>query len=1335
MFRLQSTKNHLPVKSEERIEFNFSNFKALQVPRGWDDLYVSIISAETRKAVAKLNKAAVEDGKCQWSEAVSESLWIFPDEASQELQDCLFRLVVAQGSARSGILGEITINIVNYMSSIASVPVSLPLKRCNHGTILQFNIECLTQRPEVSDMETKGTVSKEDTNEISQEIEIKLKLSNGTLAKSEASYSREDVISSINHDDSPRRSSFSLSSSQSYDSARHSTGRENFFRPSNTSNDGHDLSGRQDLHILQNVAAGSSYNAKNPSRLSQSSFSSRITHSDDLSQDDLVEFPASSSRNSYSSKSMLEAAEETIQELQEEAKMWERNATKLMLDLELLRKEHSEQSNVHANLEMEISATCAERDGLQNEVKQLKSVLEKSIVKSVAIEDSVFQDEGVVHLMKELENEKKFQQESNTNLALQLKKSQESNVELVSVLQELEEIVEKQKVEIGNHSELRSKYCDLLESEKKFQAKVQELEQALKDRNKEDANLKFWTLDIEKEYQQKLSAKEKEIVRLKSKLFEFLQRTPGSVEMQPTDKFDRDLIKEIEALKFKLQDLEGECQELTDENLRLLLELEATKNSSKVEGVYLGSSMPEVRNPENERYNLEEKLKKKLLNEIMEEHNLSAGKLESEKLELEMKIMELTKELKESKELIEKLETELLLKEEKIRNLQMNQTEVESKLSVLQKEKDRLEENINIVTRESDIATRCLNDLQNDLMLLSSNVDSHVSANKYLQRKSSELESDKRELENQLSKLREENEGLSASASGLESKLRCLEESTSFDLERSKSHVATLEAETARLRREMETQNTDHKQKQQELEEQCSEAHEKLEYLRKANPKLEATVESLKEQCSSLQHSKGELKRQNMELQESCTDLDTRLRESHRSLTEYSSRIKNLDEQISSVLQNSASKEQSLTSQMDLLSEEIQKQNKKYSLLNQKYLEKMAENESLGREVRELALQLSTTRDEKEKLASDARREVSNLRASIVKLESDLHTTKVKSEAQVRSLMDELDALKKNQEVLKTDNAKKVKMLDSYKSQEEKFKTTLNDLELRLTVSEYERQQLTDKFTNLKAQSLEIGAIHDEVVSLKNELDAAKFQKEKFETSLHLVSEECETLKLEKGSFLGMIATLKQAVSELEDFKENRISVEKELLRMESETMAKEALVEQNEDCKNELSQIRRTNLQLQRQIKQLEEEKCESTRKAQSLEEELKMVKKQSHRELIAIESPKGDNGYAYDDVENHAAHVDPTLKIRNLEDEPAKALLSNKQYRARLRKLTLEGQKDHTGSISEEKSELSKSSLKKELKEIQDRYFHMSLKYAEVEAQREELVMKLKAAQPTSR
>lgn len=55
--------------------------------------------------------------------------------------------------------------------------------------------------------------------------------------------------------------------------------------------------------------------------------------------------------------------------------------------------------------------------------------------------------------------------------------------------------------------------------------------------------------------------------------------------------------------------------------------------------------------------------------------------------------------------------------------------------------------------------------------------------------------------------------------------------------------------------------------------------------------------------------------------------------------------------------------------------------------------------------------------------------------------------------------------------------------------------------------------------------------------------------------------------------------------------------------------------------------------------------------------------------------------------------------------------------------------------GPVTKEGYESINSALEAELKDIRERYFHISLKYAEVEHQREELVMKLKAAKNSGR
>ncbi|KAH8505728.1 hypothetical protein H0E87_012805 [Populus deltoides] len=1368
MFRLHKARPAAKSSSGEKIDFKFSYFKALQVPRGWDKLSVSMISVETGKTIAKTSKAAVRNGNCQWTESLSESTWTASqDESSKEHDDCLFKFVVAMGSARSGILGEATVNMASYMSSSDCVPVSFPLKRCNHGTILQFKIQCLTPRTKlIRDDRSKETNShKEDINADSQshEVEIKSEESNGTIAKTEEAYSGRDSSSTSlpqEHEKRPEASFSNSDSHHSYDSAEDFTRRESFSPSNNLSGDEPPLiSGKPN-----SASSQKSYPIGNPSESNHSSFKSRITLPENLSQEDTQEFATSSLRISGSSKSLLETAEDTIEDLRNEAKMWERNARKLMLDMEILRKEYSEQSKNQANMYMELSAACAERDGLQKEVEQLKLLLEKSTAKPAALEDYKFQDEGAV---KELENDVMFQRESNANLSLQLKRSQESNAELVSVLQELEETIEKQKDEIDNLSALQAKFSDmensiqmnleknrnlilhtqqLQESEKILQAKVQALEQDLEDKNRSIENESMNNrnfLDMETEYKCKLTAKEKEIVSLKAKLSESLNERHYSTKMESITRGDENLIREIEALKVKLQELESDCQELTDENLELLLKLKETKESS-TDGVLSSTSfMSEGNGQESQMDKLEEKMKKKLLREIENDHNLSIQQIESLKSQLEVEVTELNMELGAKLAEIERLKVSLLSKEDENGNLQRYQRELEAKLSVLQNEKGQMEERMEIVTRGGDIATKCLNDLRKDLMVLSSSVDSHVSANKILERRSSELASAKQELEIRLSELKQENEELSSHITVLEGQVTQLTDerkSTKLELENSKTQVQILQDQVSRLKNDVETQTTDLKQNLQQLHDQWSEAQEECDYLKRENLNLQATAESIMQECSSLQKSNGELERQKLELQGHCTHLEAKLRESHRRFADCSRRVTVLEENISSVLEDSASKEKKLITELETLLEENEKQNKRFSLLNQMYLEMMVEVECLQREVGDLTKQLSATQADRERIASEAVDEVSGLCAVIAKLESELNTSQIESDTKVQGLMGELAASKQNQEMLKVDNGRMSKLLTNYISCEENFKTTLSDLELKLTVSEYERQQVMEESTKLKVQLLEIGSLQDEVVALKNELNAIKYEKEKLETSFRLVSGECKELKMEKSSFIEKITILQKAVSELEDSKQKIISLEEKLLRMEGDLMAKEAFCEQYAEINSELTRIKRANKQLQQQMRQVEEDKLACLTRTQSLEGEVMFLKEQQQNQRdserknsYSNQLQEGDYGYKIPDG------VDPASKSQSLEENLAKALEENNSYKIQLKRLKSEGRKSVPRSrkstaegevVPKEKFERTKSSLEAELRDIRERYFHMSLKYAEVEANREELVMKLKAS-----
>ncbi|KAK9282833.1 hypothetical protein L1049_011056 [Liquidambar formosana] len=1625
MFRLNKLKSE---KSTRRIDFNFSNFQASQVPKGWDKLFVSIFSMERGKTIAKSGKASVRNGNCQWTETLSESIWISQEDAMKELEQYLVKLVVAMGSARSGILGEATVNLACYMSSNASVPISLPLKSCNHGTMLQVKLQCLTPRTKLRDEQLKDYNSfMEDKYSDCDDMENKSDVSDSMFNRSVGSSSSNHLDHSSHIGELGNRdTTFSASGScHSSDSMEGSSGREVSPRR-NLSGIMNNLIGRQDSSGSQNSSL------YEPSRSSHSSFNSKVSGSGShlLSQvDDFgrISHPIATSplRNAVLTKDLLGAP--GMEELRAEARMWEQNARKLMLDLEILRKEFLEQSKNQENLDMDLLASCTECDGLKQEIEQLKILLEESMVTQKATESLKFQAKEI---QKELEDELKFQKESNADLAVQLQKTQESNIELVSILQELEDTIEEQKIEIANLSSLKSEFenieksshahednkeldpseqglarkmrkasydsdfegstvehpirdlhadfdpedsknlefqlLQLLESQKNRETTIQLLEKTLEDKNHEieiERGLNSQTLlDCEAEWRCKLAAKEEEIINLEAKFSE-VHNDQDSKKMGFENGGDCNLIKEIEALKEKVQELEIDCNELTDENLQLLLELKESGKDLQTRGASSNSLSNELKiqeilnegvatnhleiqckvlenkctdlelqlqafkdktchldselhkfqaksekqevliaslqqqagscqgkeaeskdhhaivctkfgnsesgavdskicselceqlqlslaNLKKQRYilfspeNTEDKcgfdnseiitstepitqkekaeaLLKNLvqLNKLLEakitvcedefqysgeeirvratnanevqskmkgndlkENTLcfSCQELESFNMELDCKVTYLSEELFAKNSEMGELKANYLLKEDDIKALRHCQREMEIQISDLGKEKGLVEERMETLLRESTITSKCLENLQNDVMVLRSSVDSQVSGNKILERKSSELETGKCELELLLSELEEENVQLSERISGLEAQLRYLtdeRESNRLELQHSESHATSLQEEVRRLETQMEAQKVDMKQKLLDMQKRWSEAQEECEYLKRANPKLQATAESLIEECNLLQKSNGELRKQKMALHEDCTILEAQLRESQKGFSKCSMKIEALEEELSSMMEEISLKEKILNSEVDALLQENKKHKEKLlleeSLLRQMYLEKEVEVENLEREVAHLNEQISASHDERERAASEAVLEVSSLRADNARLEAALQefqgkfmlaekkldTFQMESETKVLGLLGELADSKQNQEVLVADHEKLLGLLESVKSNEQKFKGIVNGLDLKLKASEYERLQLAEEISSLKIQLQKIAVLQDEVLALQSSLIEAKFENESLKASFQLLYGDYEELNAERISFVQKISSTQKTMSDLEDCKRSKVALQEKILRLEGDLTAREALCAQDAELKIELGRIRRTNSQFQRKIKYLEEEKEECLKRAQALEEELKQDKvKQSqsksatenyplYPEANSISSSKHqelkfsevDNEEHRDTGSSQITGVVPVSKIQITGSEISEASEANDMFKAQLKSFSSEGQNDHpdafkklTGKdevIKREGYDQKASILEAELKDISERYFQMSLKYAEVEAQREELVMKLKA------
>ncbi|KAC9936426.1 hypothetical protein E3N88_45055 [Mikania micrantha] len=1203
---------------------------------------------------------------CQWTETLSESIWISHYDSSKELEEHLFKFVVSMGSARSGILGEATVNIARYYtSSRSSAQVSLPLKKCNYGTILQVKIQCLTPRTK---LRVEGSnYPGSNTEDVDEEYEDACSRSNDSAASpnlSAKSPPNQDLppTSLLERIKILEASYEPTGSNQNNDSAEYSLEKERFYQKTHINGIKHNLNANS-----RNSSPRSIYPNEEDisvSKSNNSSFKSRITH--DEQEQEYEETPSrvpqssSSMMNVSSSKNLLEAAEDTIEELRDEAKMWERNSQKLMLDLEILKEKFSDQSKILLGCQMELSAAMAERDGMKKEVDHVKMLMQESIVKQkeTAESKSTYNSESQNQLIKELENELKAHKESNLDLAQQLKRNQESNIELVGILQELEETTETQRVEIeellvvkstlteleksfnSNLVETRSlqlKLQQMEESEKTLQANMLILEQALEnkiiDLENERISNNQTLADLEKEYKHTLSIKEEDINNMESKLSE-------------RNKVEENQTREIQQLKMKVSEVEHECGELTNENLELACQLEESKKLIEDKDTVI---------KENQK--------------LLEDYSLRIQELESLKVEQEAQIAD------------------------------------------LENEKEELQENMEIALNESNITSKCLDNLRNDLMVLSNSVDSQVSANKLLERKATELEKARGEMELRLFEMEEENIKLLDCVSELECQLKHMKEQyeiRQLELEKSGSERLNLQIEVKKL---------------QNVEKLLLNAQEECEYVKFEKQKLQESAENLTEECNTLQKSYEDMTKRKAELDDQVTHLEIELTGARENLVVSSTRVADLEEKYSSMLEEYVFKEKSLSSHLDELNQENWKLKEKItmeeSLLNQMYLEKTAEIEYFQNEVENLKEEISRLYDQKTKLTS----EKSNLESCLKELhsrtestENELQTVREESELRIQDLTTELAAMKQNHKKLMTDHEKKSKLLTGFRMREERKKTMENDLELKLTISEYERQQLIEESADLKDKLHKTLNLENELLDYKQKLDKLKSEKSNLEAALHSVSSSFEELKAEKMSFA-------EKISEYEDCKHQRSALEEKLIRLEGDLTIKNASSSQDADMKNEISRIKSANLQYQLKIQQLEREKGEFLKKFSALEEDLNILSAKSKKGVHETRSQE-DTDYA--------------AKIEMLEAELDEALDSNNKYRLQLQRLKAEGRNSLLTSngkskiegevITKERFERTKSSLETELKDLRDRYLEMSLKYAEVEAEREDLVMQLK-------
>ncbi|CAM0947344.1 unnamed protein product [Alopecurus aequalis] len=113
---------------------------------GWDKLFLSFISADTGKVTAKTNKANVRNGSCKWPDPIYEATRLLQDSRTKTYDDKLYKLVVAMGTSRSSILGEVDVNLAEFAEALKPVSIALPFRGCDFGAVLHVTAQLLSTK-------------------------------------------------------------------------------------------------------------------------------------------------------------------------------------------------------------------------------------------------------------------------------------------------------------------------------------------------------------------------------------------------------------------------------------------------------------------------------------------------------------------------------------------------------------------------------------------------------------------------------------------------------------------------------------------------------------------------------------------------------------------------------------------------------------------------------------------------------------------------------------------------------------------------------------------------------------------------------------------------------------------------------------------------------------------------------------------------------------------------------------------------------------------------------------------------------------------------------------
>ncbi|KAL1364448.1 hypothetical protein HN51_012639 [Arachis hypogaea] len=1312
------------VKAVFKLQFHVTQM----LQSGVDALVLSIVPVDIGKATTRLDKASVNGGICRWDNPVYETVKFVQDSKTGKFTERIYYFVLSTGLSKASTIGEVSIDFADYAEATKPSSVSLPFKNSRCDAVLHVSIQRLQENNDKrEEEECEDGKIKHDANNNNKSL--RTYLTNGHADESTRSDASEDVSAKSNtrgaelSADCRTSSGSDLTLSSSEGSGGLDTPREHGVRNASIQpNTNGFVSPPGHPQDPQNPAANATvYDVQQRPQWGWLAASEHGLSTDNSTNDSQDALPKEGSQP---------AADMEIERLKAELTAIARQKDMSDLELQTLKKQIIKESKKGQDLSKEIMSLKEERDALKAECENLKS-FHKRMEEAKASTKSLLDTGDLRTLVEEIRQELSYEKDLNANLRLQLNKTQESNAELVLAVQDLDEMLEQKNKEIynlSNNHEPNKNSHEMERKSSKYETEDDEDQKELEELAREHSDAKETYL------------LEQKILDLYGEI-ELYKRDKDELEMQMEQlALDYEILKqENHDIAYKLEQnqlqeqlkIQYECSSPPPAIEGIESHTESLENQLKNQSEELSNSMATIKELEDQVCKLEAQISK--LEEEMEKQargfESDVDALRRDKAEQEQRAIQAEEALRKSRSTeshIKSLESQLMKESEELSHSLATIKILEAQISrleeQLEKQADEFEVDLDAVTRDKieqeqraihaeealQNVTSTVESLENQLVKQSDELSNSQATIKVreaqISRLEEKMEKQARGFEAELdtvmcNKVEQEQRAINAEEALQESRSteRCIEvlenqlKKQSEELSDSLATIKVLETQISRLEEEMEKQahgfETDLDAVTRDKIEQEQRAIRAEEILRKTRLRNANTAERLQEEFKRLSVQMASTFDANEKATMRAMKEASELRARKRLVEQMLHKVK---EELHSVKGDYEVKLIGLSNQIDVMTVKIQQ---------------------MSLEIEDKSKQLENQKNHDEQVSSDFPEEMQNLKAENERLKAEISCFS-EHLVQQETLRTELEAMKKSVEESETLLQRKT--------------VERNELVITIVLLKEEAEQLLDelsKMRDLKNEKETVGSR-----DLQSELEELRAQYDALKRSLSEDEAEIEKLRKQIFQLKGELKKKDDALANNEKKLKDRNGHTQ--LSDGAKTSPKNKKSAPNSQNSKEMASLREKVKMLEALIKSKETALETSTssflekeRELQSKIEELE-DKVEEFSQSIALQTV----------VEDKCVTVEPpndSACVSGQNGAAAALSLSKSDANSLEKEADMSRVDNGDGNLcSDMLTELlllkeRNKLMENELKEIQERYSEMSLKFAEVEGERQKLVM----------